>query len=559
MSRFSVFAISFPCLLIAGSGDRWLIPHNAISTINKETGAAILAVACEDDRGVVKGDTCSHEGDYSNLKSWSIRSVILGHFRSAAGEEAIVIGDDGKLVFAAKSNAQWLVLSLAGTGFYDLPGVREGTCLRRKARSGREFLLCESSVDLTGGQAGYALSSVMFEPVTSPQGGQRPSLSYSLRTRELLLAADTTGSCWGGKAQKAEVQKVEVRDLNADGLEDISITATIGFFEMTGPLIKQCEAARRGDASALYPQPSAVKSLRIDYLFNGLSYVLAPASRAAAVLLSTEAVKDLALSTAPARLQRPAVAAAASQQRLADSTFRDLCAAPIVDGECTRFLREDRRKPWSLRAAHYGHFLSPTSDDVVISTVESGESPVTSVWTRKDGKWVDNPWNGYSGWQQDISDCVKVTFPTGVDRMVCFSPFGGSYRGYSGTEVSGMRGTQGQVWFESLMITFEKLVECNTYEGYPQWNTIVKSVLDSLEVRDSGKAGPGYLAIGFRYGVVDVAPRKTEHQCQDSLAGKPGAAKFPVPVLKSYRIEWTAGADGVFQLVNVPPGVELRP
>lgn len=107
----------------------------------------------------------------------------------------------------------------------------------------------------------------------------------------LFLAADTTKACWEAKGQKAEVKNIEFRDLKGDGLEDISITAAYGSFQMTGRRQEQCGAALEDyiqsdgkKPTVQFPQPPVMKTYKIDLLFDGNRYKPTPESLPAVAL-----------------------------------------------------------------------------------------------------------------------------------------------------------------------------------------------------------------------------------------------------------------------------------
>ncbi len=60
---------------------------------------------------------------------------------------------------------------------------------------------------------------------------------------ELFAAQDTTRVWREGKVELAEVKKIELRDLNGDGLEDISVSVTYGTFEMDARRMQLCMEA----------------------------------------------------------------------------------------------------------------------------------------------------------------------------------------------------------------------------------------------------------------------------------------------------------------------------
>jgi len=252
--------------------ERWFLSSDT-SPVDSNKQAAILKAACEGD---VHGDSCSKCPD-SDEGSWTMSSLVLGHFSSARGEEALV-------------GAGSCFYPPAGLGVGILVGLRDGKwtklesvlafnpdrCTQKKLRSGREFLLCESNEYTRDSQILYSLSTVLVE-------------NDEVKFHNLFTAADTTRFCWEGKAQEAKVQKVELGDLNGDGWEDISITATFGSFQMTERRQEQCKAAEEDriqdrKPGKAFPRPAAIKTYKIELLFDGNRYTATPESRAAIAL-----------------------------------------------------------------------------------------------------------------------------------------------------------------------------------------------------------------------------------------------------------------------------------
>jgi hypothetical protein len=251
--------------------------------IDKTTSVAILNAACED--GKIDGETCS-KCPNSGEGVWSIGTIITGHFSSVDNEEAFIGSNNCSYVgrqsgfgmLLGKRNGKWTKLNPS------IAAVDDG-CMRRKQRSGREFLMCESWIYHRDGAHTYSLVTVFVE-------------NDNIEIHGLFTASDTTKCCMTqGKVQKAEVRDIQFHDLNGDGLEDISITATYGAFEMTEPRRDQCDAANDAADRATpggpksvkkYPQPSITKTYKIQYLFNGNTYTPTPQSLAAIALFNTE-------------------------------------------------------------------------------------------------------------------------------------------------------------------------------------------------------------------------------------------------------------------------------
>ncbi len=273
-------------LAFAFDEDRWFL-GSAGTVVDKQTKTAFLKAACQG--GKVEGESCSKcpdfQGSHPDQGPWEIISVVVGHFSSARGEEALIRSN-----FCAVEGPGFQTR----LGFWMLLGKRGGkwtkleddsfppdNCAQKKLRSGREFLICESWQYQRDGEATYRLLTVKLE-------------NDRFKSRELFAATDSTAVCQEGTGQKGVVKDIEFRDLNGDGLEDISITATYGSFPMTGRRLDQCTAAfedriqTTGKGVKEYPQPRVIKTYKVQFLFDGNTYTPTPESRAAVALFQPQ-------------------------------------------------------------------------------------------------------------------------------------------------------------------------------------------------------------------------------------------------------------------------------
>lgn len=520
---FLVFMAASPAF---GQGEHWFVEDDAQHAVSDATAAAILEAACEG--GKVDGAVCS-KCPNSDDGSWTISSLITGHFSSASSEEAIIRSEScypqmpgvGIGMLLGKRNGKWTKLGDSLT--------RREACTRKKLRSGRELLICESWGYHRDGEVTHSIGTMMVE-------------KDSLEEHELITTTDTTGSCIVPKAQRAEIRAVEFRDLNGDGLEDISITAAYGSFRMTERLHEQCMGAvddyihSVGKAARKYPQPPVMKIYKIQYLFDGNSYTLTPGSRdAAAVFAGTvDQTPEIppptsSITTASGRpLGTPGSKADAA-------TLQDFCGAPIVNGGCTKSLHKwETAGNWTIREYRLGHFLSPTGQDAIVSAVTAGRKEfVTGLWTRKDGKWeyVANLLS------VDIHDCITVHLKTGLDRLVCLDTSRST--GYRpGLWITGtinvLTGAGAELMFRELIHSANNLTYCasDRAEDDPMEN----SVFDKMEGGDPNRADGPDLIITARYG-ERPATAETERQCNAALQKKTGAT-FPAPRLSTVRLEY---------------------
>ena len=123
---------------------RWFVSLDTDLTASKQTTTAILKAACQGD---VHEGSCS-QCPYYGEGSWTITALILGHLTSARSEEALVgasscyyLGSSGVAILVGKRNGKWTMLE-------SILAFQPENCMRRKLRSGREFLICSRQRDL---------------------------------------------------------------------------------------------------------------------------------------------------------------------------------------------------------------------------------------------------------------------------------------------------------------------------------------------------------------------------------------------------------------------------
>jgi len=279
MNQYCVLFVFAASVAFAQPVEHWFVDRDAALPVEPQIKAEIFKAACED--GKIEGEICSkcpNEGE----GFWSMGTIIAGHFSAPKSEEALVrsngcsyVGrENGFGLLLGKRDGKWITLEVVGS---------DDSCMRRKQRSGREFLICESWNYHRDGEVTYFLGTVMVE-------------NEMLKVQELFLATDATAACFvSGTVQKGEVHDVKFADVNGDGTEDISITATHGTFEMNEHRQQQCEAANderirlTGDAKPVkkYPQPASIKKYKIQFLFDGDTYTLTPESQAAAAIFQS--------------------------------------------------------------------------------------------------------------------------------------------------------------------------------------------------------------------------------------------------------------------------------
>ena len=524
---------------------KWIFLFAASVAFSQDV-AQLLPVACEG--GKVDGNSCS-KCPNSDQGPWFVRSLIIGHFSSPTSEEAIITSGNcydtmpgmGIGVLLGKRNGTWTKLE-------DFLNSQSDVCTVRKQRSGREFQTCESTHYSRDGEVEQTLGTVMVE---------NDALDFHL----LFTAVDNTASCMlQGLSEKAEIKDIDFRDLNGDGLEDISITATYGSFKRTSSLRDQCTAAYEdriqttGTGTKKYPQPSVIKTHKIQFLFDGTSYTLTPQSRAAAELFDPKVDHTPPISPPPTFSITTATAQplGTPSTKPGPTTLLEFCGIPLVNGACTRpFAHWEAVGNWTIRDYRLGHFIAPSSEDAILTAVTPGRKEVTTaLLTKKDGLWEIAPAALIS--RDDIRDCITIHLKTGLDRLVCLDTSRSSgYR--AGLFITGtikvLTGAGSELMFRDLIHSANNLTNCSVER--PEDDPIENSVFDKMEGGNSAD-----LIITARYGERE-ATKETERQCNAALAKKPGA-KFPTPRMTTYKLEYNLDGLPIKESLGTIPTPETK-
>jgi hypothetical protein len=105
--------------------------------------------------------------------------------------------------------------------------------------------------------------------------------------RNLLTATDTTRLCDSqDRVQKQQIDKIEFRDLNGDGTEDIAFAVSLGTMPDSKRRQQLCEAAEKNERGARRLEPGLTKTYKIEYLFDGQRFTPTKASEAAVKLFT---------------------------------------------------------------------------------------------------------------------------------------------------------------------------------------------------------------------------------------------------------------------------------
>jgi hypothetical protein len=220
---------------------------------------------------------------------WSLESITRGHFLARGSEDAVVsaagcepqsLNSGGTFLLTRGSNA-WTIL-------WYKSGVDTSRCHKVTLPAGREILACLGETGLPG------------EPVTSLYMEDPLHPAPVLRAgdgSEFFSARDNTATCgWNNDDENkpypltySRVEKIEFGSGGGRGQSVLSVTATFGEKSMTREDAQWCidegNPAKPHRGSGFLPE---AKRYRIDFLFDGKAYRVAPSGKDSALLFQRE-------------------------------------------------------------------------------------------------------------------------------------------------------------------------------------------------------------------------------------------------------------------------------
>ncbi|MGD0923157.1 MAG: hypothetical protein ABSA70_15545 [Terriglobia bacterium] len=185
---------------------------------------------------------------------FNLETVIYGSFTAPGAREAIG-GFDGCEDHTTTANFRSSVLLRKGPhGWRKIAYERFETsqCRDYRLPGGRDVLLCQGLM----GHADESAAWVFTYDFADPEGQNE---------RDLFGVINTWGAC-GATAIVGSIDKFELRDLDHDGMPDVSIHATVIEEEASGP---------QGVCAADFSPPPG-KTYQIDFLFQQGKFVVAP-------------------------------------------------------------------------------------------------------------------------------------------------------------------------------------------------------------------------------------------------------------------------------------------
>ncbi|MBZ5610540.1 MAG: hypothetical protein LAP38_19940 [Acidobacteriia bacterium] len=254
---------------------RYQMPAETFTKVSAREQAAITAAICDGTAEGTRCDTCP-ESTPEASGGFTLKDLFVGHFLTPHSTDALVTVS-GCEERHASIGWGFLVTRRAGVweAHGDMLGLELGHCHAMQFRSGRQFLVCE----------GYGMESFQLMHGVNVVFGKGGSIGF----RNLLTATDTTRLCDAqSRVQAAQIDKIEFGDLNGDGVEDVSFTASFGAMRDSKRRRDLCQEAQDRKPGTPGPGPSVMKTYRIKYLFDGERFTLTKESEAAAKLFRWE-------------------------------------------------------------------------------------------------------------------------------------------------------------------------------------------------------------------------------------------------------------------------------
>lgn len=180
----------------------------------------------------------------------------------------------------------------------------------------------------------------------------------------------------------------------------------------------------------------------------------------------------------------------------------------------------------SVTAVTRGHFLSPTSEDAVLSMVgcepHSMNFGGTILLTRRSGKW-SMLWYK-AGVPTDR--CHKVTHGDGREVLVCLGTYGGQGGNWASLYLEDLSApTQALMAGNSFFDAYDNTIAC----GYGE-DDLIRSHIDRVEFLELKVNGLPVISVTASFGKKLMTPADVD-ACGDRRASV-------LPPVKSYRIEF---------------------
>ena len=199
---------------------------------------------------------------------------------------------------------------------------------------------------------------------------------------------------------------------------------------------------------------------------------------------------------------------------------------------------------WSLNSVARGHFLSPSSDDAMLST--SGCEPHTMnfggtiLLTRRSQGWA-------MLWYKagvDTSLCHKLPLPTGREILVCMGEYGAQGNETTSLNVEDLLRPTGNFMAEErnghIFSVDDTTLTCGDYSGdESDPGPIIRGYIEKVTFETSPGGGIGTLSIVAHHGERAMTPKEVRKCLAEQTPGiAPDPAAEFLPPTKRYRINF---------------------
>lgn len=178
-------------------------------------------------------------------ETFSLRTALFGSFTAPGIEEAVAdfsgcephATDYGGSILLWKLHGSWTMVGYT-------PALITSACRMYHLKTGRDLLLCEGEDHhMAGSWQGI---------FTCDYGKLKPD-----RFRSVFAAVNTGVAC-GHSAVWSSINKVELRDLNGDGMPDLALSVSVGQGTFPNP----------GGSCVAKASTQSVHNYRLDFLFQ---------------------------------------------------------------------------------------------------------------------------------------------------------------------------------------------------------------------------------------------------------------------------------------------------
>jgi hypothetical protein len=215
-------------------------------------------------------------------------------------------------------------------------------------------------------------------------------------------------------------------------------------------------------------------------------------------------------------------------------------------GVCPKFTSFSNEKfRWSLALVTRGHFVSPSSEDAVLSMngcePHSENFGGTILLTRRAQRWT-------MLWYKpgvDTGQCHKVSLPTAREILVCLGDFGGQGNIFTELYVEDLLAPRpslmagGRGFFQ----LFDNTFTCGwNIEDHAKPDPLMRAFIEKVEFETTAKTDVAPISVTAHFGKRSMKPADVQ-ACEEYLRKRVLGSRF-VPPTKTYRLDFIfAGHD----------------